>query len=446
LAIESAQAFLRLARVQGMPNSPNLGQYTQAEASLRQADGLLEEVLRTAPRNRRALLLSADVAHSLMVLDSTDHRREQTLMEARRAAIRVDTLLRQGSPSPAELAKAQEIFNNIALAHKNEHLYGEAIRYAWRSVEIARSVKSVDVFPSNPLSIAADCLRASGDLQGAFQAIQEARRAIDSAVFSGEAVRGQVLYNILIRQGRILGEDGNVSLNRPAEALQVFQQAVDVTADLAKRDPDDAMPRIRMATASDELARILVHTDPLRALSLYDSALLRSREIRNNTDARRAEARLLAHSSYALRALHRHAEAKQRIDEAFGLLRQTKDYPANRINADGEAAAVLSAWADHLADTGQPRGAAQVYRELLDKIMAYGFDPQNDLRDATRISSLDAALAAADRRLGQTADAQRLDAERSNLWREWDRKLPNNPFVVRKRAALLSKKEAVNAP
>jgi tetratricopeptide (TPR) repeat protein/predicted Ser/Thr protein kinase len=437
LALEIAQAYMVLARAQGLPLGTNLGQFAQAEVSLKKADALLEPILKSDPSNRKALLLAANVAHGRMILASTDHRHEETLTQAREAAAQLDSFLSLGPASAAEMRTAYQIFNNIALAHKNQHLYSDAIRYARRSMEIARATRTVDLDDGNPLSIIADSLRFSGDLEGALQAIREARRVTEETVVPAETTRRFYynVFNVLWREGTILGQDGNISLERSGEAAEVLQKAFDLMEDISHRDPNEAQSRHLLGTAARELGLILAHNDPQRALAVWEKALFRLREVRDNTDARREEARLLAYSSRVLLRLHRGVEAKERIDEAFRLLRQIKDYPADRINPGDEVYAVVRAWGDHLAEAGQPQAASAVYQELLDKIMAYGADPRNDLRDASKLSSLYSALAAVDRRLSQSAEAEALESRRLDLWRQWDRKLPNNPFVQRQLAA-----------
>ncbi|HSP69447.1 MAG TPA: serine/threonine-protein kinase, partial [Bryobacteraceae bacterium] len=331
LALEVADAYLILARAQGVPYTANLGHYAQAEVSLEKAEDLLDPVLKASPHNRKALLSSAAVAHDRMILSDANHRREDVLKEARKAAARLDVLLSLGRASPSETPPAADFFNNIALAHKNLHLYEQAVRYARRAMEIARSTPIEDTVYGNALSLIADSLRYSGDLEGALQAIQEARVHIEKAVFPGEALRRQNVFNVLWREGVILGQDDNISLERPAEAAGVLQQAFDLTEEGAQKDPNDASIRILLASAARELGRILLHSDLRRALGVYDQALVRIREVRNNAKARRSESLLLAGSSYVLRGLHRSAEARERIDKAFSLLRETKDYPGDRI-------------------------------------------------------------------------------------------------------------------
>jgi tetratricopeptide (TPR) repeat protein len=246
-------------------------------------------------------------------------------------------------------------------------------------------------------------------------------------------------FNVLWRQGVILGQDGNISLERPTEATAVLQNALELNEEWAQNEPNDADSRIRIAMAARELGPILRHNDPGRALAVFDHALFRLAEIKNlNPSARNNQIRLLAYSSYPLRALHRQAEARERIDKAFQLLREAKGYPAERINPDDEADAALRALGDHFAETGQPQRAADVYQELLDKTMAFKPDPQNDLRHAVKLSRTYEALAALDRRNSRPEQAAALDARRLEIWKHWQTKLPNSSYVLRQLAAAQS--------
>jgi hypothetical protein len=92
---------------------------------------------------------------------------------------------------------------------------------------------------------------------------------------------------------------------------------------------------------------------------------------------------------------------------------------------------VIRAEADDYAETGQLDKAIAAYTELLDKLMAWKPDLQNDLRDATCISRTWTALANLLRRTGRTEEAARLEAQRTELWNHWNGKLPNAQFLLR---------------
>jgi hypothetical protein len=63
--------------------------------------------------------------------------------------------------------------------------------------------------------------------------------------------------------------------------------------------------------------------------------------------------------------------------------------------------------------------------------MASNPDPQNDLLNAVYVSRLDASLAMLLRHTGRRDMALQLQADRLELWRHWNSRLPNNPFVHR---------------
>src|SRR5579862_878124 len=326
LAVEVAEAYLRVGKAQGVPTVANLGQIKEAEASLTKADGLLEAALQASPRNRRALLLSADVAQCRMILANTNRQREEMIAQANKAAQRVEAYLSFGPPERGSAASIEEVSANVALAFKNLHMYPQSVRQAKRTVEIASFLPGQDLAIATALSVMADSLRFSGDLEGALNAIRQAQSYLQKAVFAGETSRRQSTFNIFWREGCILGQAGAVSLERPDEALVAFEKAFDVTAEWARLDPQETQSRTLAADAAVEIGRILENGEARRALATYDHALglLAGFEPRQ---LRRARARLLADSSYPLRKLHQPAEARKRIDAAFTLLRELKDYP-----------------------------------------------------------------------------------------------------------------------
>jgi tetratricopeptide (TPR) repeat protein len=232
-------------------------------------------------------------------------------------------------------------------------------------------------------------------------------------------------------KGYILGDDGAVNLGQPMQAIEPLQKALDISEQAARRDPTDSTSRSRVANSGITLANILRHWDAPRAMAVYDLALLRVREVHNSLTARRLQALVLVNSAYALRSLHRGPEARQRIDAAFEILKSTKDYPAERVKLDNVAYTALCALADQDAADGNLPRATETYEQLLDKVTLSEPDSFNDLRDAPKLSRHYAALAALYRRAGDTAKATDMESRRLDLWRHWNRKLPNNPFVHR---------------
>ena len=69
----------------------------------------------------------------------------------------------------------------------------------------------------------------------------------------------------------------------------------------------------------------------------------------------------LAGSTYPLRRLSRHTEARQRLDAAFERLRETKNYPADKVRPGSELEYTLCALGDYEADTGHIPRAIDIY-------------------------------------------------------------------------------------
>jgi tetratricopeptide (TPR) repeat protein len=289
------------------------------------------------------------------------------------------------------------------------------------------------------LSIFGDLMRVNGDLPTALQAIREARVNLDQAHFESETIRRSSRFSLLFREGRILGAASGMSLNRPDEAIPVLQRAFDLVEEWTQNDADDAWSRLLFATVGRELGDILrQRNQPQRALAVYDHSLRRLREVKDNAEALRGQAEILAGSAYALRRLDRVNEAQQRVDTAVELLRKTNEYPAERVVLGDAAEAVLRSLGDHLAETGRLEQGAGTYEELLAKVMAAKPDPGNDLRHAVGLSHIYTSLASLHSRNGGVDRAQAVDAMRLEMWQQWEAKLPSSEVVQAQLRAIRS--------
>jgi len=136
-----------------------------------------------------------------------------------------------------------------------------------------------------------------------------------------------------------------------------------------------------------------------------------------------------------LRRLRRFPEARQRIDAALALLRDTKDYPSEQIRTDSEVVAALRAQADYESAVGDRRRAVEIYERLFTAVMASKPDPLGDLLDASKVSMMYYYMAAVYRREGDAGKAAGMDERRRELWQRWDDKLPDNAYVQRQLSA-----------
>ena len=124
--------------------------------------------------------------------------------------------------------------------------------------------------------------------------------------------------------------------------MRVLERAFKIADVLVHHDPNDQSSRVRLGICGTLLAANLRHTDPRRALSVYDHALQHMAEIRSPA-IERLESWLLCDSSYALRSLGRPAEARRRLERAFAVLKDLTLYPADKLTAEDDVDNTLQA-------------------------------------------------------------------------------------------------------
>jgi serine/threonine protein kinase len=428
LALEVAYAYVRVAHAQGDPTSPNLGQFAEAEASLNNASRFVDPVLSKDPTNQRALFIATTIAHDRMILAGRSGDQEEVLRHGASTASLIERFMNTRPTVLHDLYSMRYFYSNVAGSYYDARRFDDATRYCQQGLDIP--------FPSTQgngfiLTILAAARWQSGDLDGALKTIGGAIELEKGEAANGHASMRMNLANAYDLEGEVLGRaDAEPSLGRSHEALDDLQKALDIPEDLAKKDPNDYLGREFVATVSLEIGNILRHRSPQDSLAVYDHALARIREARSNVSAQRNEAELLAASAYPARWLGRENEAQQRIDRAFQLLSDAHRFPAVKIEPMSDAYDALRAQADDYAETGQANKAIEAYLQILDKLMAWKPDLQNDLRDATCISRTWTALANLLRRAGRTAEAHRLEAQRTDLWNHWNGKLPNAQFLL----------------
>ena len=138
LTLEVGNAYLRVARVQGVPISTTLGQADQAERNLRIAEGFIYSVLKAQPANRIAMLRSAQIAHDRMILARFDSRYDEAIKLARKSADWLEKFTAQKGDEP-EASAILNTYLNVADQFQSERHFEEALRLCQRGTEIAKS-------------------------------------------------------------------------------------------------------------------------------------------------------------------------------------------------------------------------------------------------------------------------------------------------------------------
>ena len=392
LALEVGHAYLRVARVQGVPISANLGQMDQAEQNLRIADRLIHSVLLAQPSNRTAMLRAAQAAHDRMLLARFKGRNEEALELARQSAKWLERFP-VNARDRLEVETLLATYMNVAQQYKMAEHFDDALRLSQRGSQIAQSIGS------NPYRgmfcwVSAGVLQRRGSLDEALRTIQEATLLLEPG--PGQTEQGRTMNYVLVltAEGRILNDDRGISLGRPEEALKPLSHAFEVADRAVHQDFQDQSSRGRLAEAGLAWADALRHSDPRRAVAVYDHVLDHLAEIPNNVSFRRYEVSALVRSIDPLRHLDRPAEIRRRLDTAFERLRQLKAYPAEVVQPGSEPDEALRALADEEASRGAVLRAIGIDEELLRKTWASKPEPATSLIDAMDMSRLYAALAA----------------------------------------------------
>lgn len=425
MAIEISNAYLQVARVQGVPTTPNLGKLAEAERSLVKAESLIADT--RFETMRASNFLAAEIAHDRMILADTGKRDQEALAFAEKAIRRAEAGIANQPLTPVQSARLVRIYANVALAFSNLHHKDEAARYSRRAVELARGPGEDPFQLSKALGVAANAARNAGQLDNALRFIREAHEITDRNPDMNNSDFVFQLVATLWREGLILGELNNISLGRSAEAEPLLRRAYELADSMAARDPNDYSSRAYVSMTGRELGDVLRDSKPAEALTVYEHTGRRLAESKNNAKARREEVWVLTGASYALRKLGRHREAGERIEAAFANVRALKA----TVEPGGEADAVYRAKADHLAAIGRVAEAIATYNELHGHLLAANLKPELDLRHANSLSRWYLDMA----RLQKPAEAAKLRARAVALWRHWDQRLPNNPFVQRQLAA-----------
>lgn len=92
LNLEIAAEYLQVARLQGVPEESNLGQFAEAEQSLRKAGALADSVLSRSPHDLAALQLSTRIAYNRLMLASFQDRYADVATHARKVMSQIKQL------------------------------------------------------------------------------------------------------------------------------------------------------------------------------------------------------------------------------------------------------------------------------------------------------------------------------------------------------------------
>src|SRR5579863_9003564 len=163
LALEVADSYILLARIQGVPAWNNLGQYADALENLRKAESLLDPIVAADPHNRYAIYLSANAAHDRVIVADAAGQPEQVIAGASKVHERFDQLVRLGNVTRKEANAATYIYGSLAEYHIRLHRFQDAVDYARAGVEISQTNSGIAGPRAETFSVLTTALKYVGD-------------------------------------------------------------------------------------------------------------------------------------------------------------------------------------------------------------------------------------------------------------------------------------------
>ncbi|MBV9267634.1 MAG: serine/threonine protein kinase, partial [Acidobacteriaceae bacterium] len=272
LALEVGNAYMRVARVQGVPTGPSLGQMNQAEENLRIAESFIQSVLKAQPANRTAMLRSAQVAHDRMILARFSGRDPEALALARKSAYWLDRF-QAGKGDETEASGILNAYLNVAQQFKSEQQFEEALRLCSRASNIARTFNR-PAHVGTYLWISAEVFQQRGELEKALDAIQQSVKLLDPGPqWTTKRAQTSNFQSALVSEGSILGDIDEINLGKSEEAVKVLDHAFRIADELVHTDTNDHTGRGDLSMAAISLGRVLSQSDATRASEIYDHAL-----------------------------------------------------------------------------------------------------------------------------------------------------------------------------
>jgi hypothetical protein len=101
-----------------------------------------EAALKADPKDARALLLAAMIAHDRMVMAGTIDLPAEALEQAGKAAVQLERLMALEKLDSHDIKEAAYMYSNIAVTASENRRFEDAIRYGRRALELAARIES----------------------------------------------------------------------------------------------------------------------------------------------------------------------------------------------------------------------------------------------------------------------------------------------------------------
>ncbi|HUQ93096.1 MAG TPA: protein kinase [Bryobacteraceae bacterium] len=270
---ELANAYLRVAEVQGDPRKPNLGHTEAAFVSLGKAIGIAEGVSRRAVTDRGALRVLAQAYAQQGDMKTMAGKAIEGAAAQQKSVNAAERLCRQDGATADDLMSFNQALLRMGDSKLDDapkdslSIYGRAMEVAVRLTKIAPDGKG-------KLAMAQTRQRMGrvthnlGDPQGGVRNYEEAERLMGQ-LMEAEPKNARyrrelmVIYNFL---GNYWGHEGYFSLGRPETALAYYRKAAELQQQSVSGDPKDVRARVDRATGAAKLGEVYLRLDRAEAV------------------------------------------------------------------------------------------------------------------------------------------------------------------------------------
>lgn len=413
LQSELAEAYRKLAMVQGDPNGANLGDYPGAIVSFHKALAIRQEILKSDPKHYENLFGISTVYRQIGMLQwNVLNSKPQALENLQNAVATAQRLL---SAYPSDLDSEWEVAADYFRLGELQVELGAAGRNHYLELGIESHRKSLTVFekvakasPSDPARqyplavgyqvLATDLIHTSSKAE-ALGYFEQSRQILERLIAnSNNTIYGRGLAELCSEYGEALLQEGNVD-----DAVNLFRKQLTIIEPLAHADSSDVDLRTRLLIAHARLGNALDLTGYSKeGLQHLTSALGIAKEMKVSTNSVVAKLSIADAQVWTGQAYERSGSGAVSL-EHFEKGAETLTELLAGDGKDGETSARLAAVRNHLgnryARLREIKKAEQEYKAAaaIGEALQNGEFVTDELLDA---------LATADSNLGDLAEFQ----------------------------------------
>lgn len=434
-----AQAYDRVGDVQGDPDGPNLGQYSDAIRSYQSALALGQRVI--ARRGDPGVFNTVAWLH-LKIGDLQWRTGNSTAaFENYRKGLEIAARMRAEAGDMRGFNVEREGYQKIARAYTAARRLDEALTNAQAAKEAAVRFAPSTIGRERGSSGIAAALMIYGDVLGVMGNIQESRKAYEEAVTRLEpAVRAQPdqwadvedLADAYRRLGDVLGAPIYFNFGESHQAEVYLAKALVLEQRMADHEPQSAQRQARLSMAFRRLGSVQREHDPAAAAASYERAIEIAEELRRgNPSDLNYQRELAIHRQVYGQALHRLGRlpaAQQQIETAIGVQRRLVEQLPNRTVLHEDLFHSLLA----LGDLKPPQAAIPHYDEAAVIARRLRLKDEKNLYAERCAALAQEAIGSAQARLRDRKAAEKSYRDALEVWTRWRTQGIAIPFSVRR--------------